>query len=216
MPNRALIDKRPFLLASLATAFLYWIYADENVGGLYLIALKGVPLALLAVYALTRHQSRDAQMLAAIMACGSLGDMVIELDWAWGGLAFFGGHVIAISLFMRWRRDVLMPSQKVLIAALLLLIPLVSWQVSGDLQVGLYGLALGGMAATAWASAYPRYRVGIGAILFVISDLLIFACMGDKIDPAIPDLLIWPIYYLGQFLICTGVIQSLRKRGVDE
>jgi hypothetical protein len=30
----------------------------------------------------------------------------------------------------------------------------------------------------------------------------------------IPDYLIWPTYYFGQFLICTGVIQKLRHEHV--
>jgi uncharacterized membrane protein YhhN len=75
-----------------------------------------------------------------------------------------------------------------------------------------YALGLGAMAAAAWTSSFPRYRVGIGAVLFVASDLLIFARLGPMADSPIPDLLIWPLYYFGQFLICTGVIGELRKR----
>ena len=213
MPKRALIQARPYLLFSLVAAILYWIYADENVGGLYLTLLKGVPLALLAAYALVRHHSTDAKMLAGVMALGSLGDMGVEIDWFWGGAAFFLGHAIAIGLYLRHRRPALASSQKVLVVALLLVTPVVSWLLSGSLDVGFYGLALGGMAAAAWASSFTRYRVGIGAVLFVISDLLIFARMGERIDPWLPNLLIWPTYYLGQFLICTGVIQTLRRGG---
>lgn len=211
MPGRALIDKRPYLLLSLVAALLYWIYADEDIGGLYLIMLKGVPLALLAIYALNRHPSVDAKMLACVMALGSLGDMGVELDWLWGGLAFFVSHMLAISLFLRHRRETLAFSQKLLIFALLGATPVLSWLLSGEIQIGLYGIALGGMAAAAWASAYTRYRVGAGAVLFVISDLMIFARMGGRIEPAMPDLLVWSIYYLGQFLICTGIIQALRR-----
>jgi len=46
----------------------------------------------------------------------------------------------------------------------------------------------------------------------VISDLLILARMGTQIDPAIADWLVWPIYFTGQLLLCTGVIQALRNR----
>jgi uncharacterized membrane protein YhhN len=35
------------------------------------------------------------------------------------------------------------------------------------------------MAAAAWSSRFPRYRVGAGAVLFVISDWLIFSRMGS-------------------------------------
>ena len=68
------------------------------------------------------------------------------------------------------------------------------------------------MAASAWLSSFPRYRVGLGAVLFVASDLLIFARLGVQAESAVPDLLIWPLYYFGQFLICLGVVGALRER----
>ena len=49
-------------------------------------------------------------------------------------------------------------------------------------------------------------------MLFAASDLLIFAGMGPLATSEIPHVFIWPTYYLGQFLICTGVVQTLRKR----
>ena len=67
------------------------------------------------------------------------------------------------------------------------------------------------MAAAAWSRL--RYRVGLGAVLFVISDLLIFARMGPLQWEEIGDLLIWPTYFAGQFLIATGVVQTMRARG---
>jgi uncharacterized membrane protein YhhN len=45
---------------------------------------------------------------------------------------------------------------------------------AGAPGVALYSLGLALMAATAWLSRFPRYRVGIGALMFVVSDLLIF------------------------------------------
>jgi uncharacterized membrane protein YhhN len=68
------------------------------------------------------------------------------------------------------------------------------------------------MAASAWASAFPRYRVGAGAALFLLSDLMLFAEMGPLQGSVVPQILVWPVYYLGQLLIATGVAQSLRKR----
>ena len=83
---------------------------------------------------------------------------------------------------------------------------------AGAPGVAVYSLGLALMAATAWLSRFPRYRVGIGAVLFAVSDLLIFARMGPLADSPLPDLLIWPLYYFGQFLICTGVVGELRAR----
>ena len=85
-----------------------------------------------------------------------------------------------------------------------------SWFLTQDWGVTLYGFALGGMASTAWMSRFTRYRVGIGAVLFVVSDWLIFSQQSLLAESTLPSLLIWPMYFLGQFLIATGVVQTLR------
>src|SRR5690606_29011967 len=103
------------------------------------------------------------------------------------------------------------PSQKAAVAALLVLTPLIAWLLPADRaeapSVAIYALALGAMAAGAWASVFPRYRVGSGAALFVLADLLLFAQMGPLADSPLPEYLVWPIYYLGQLLIAVGVAQ---------
>jgi uncharacterized membrane protein YhhN len=72
------------------------------------------------------------------------------------------------------------------------------------------------MTAAAWASSFPRYRVGLGAVMFAVSDLLIFSRGGPLAHSFLPGLLIWPLYYFGQFLICTGVIGELRSRATPD
>jgi uncharacterized membrane protein YhhN len=212
MPKRALIEKRPWLLASLIAGISFWFVKDSGLPGIQMMAWKGAGVALLAVYALVRHSGADSRQIAAVMAFGALGDVLIELWLEAGAAAFLIGHLIAIHLYWRHRREVPSASQKLAGLALLVLTPLVGWQLTGSLAVAGYALGLGAMAAAAWTSSFPRYRVGIGAVLFVGSDLLIFARMGPMAHSPIPGLLIWPLYYFGQFLICTGVIGELRKR----
>ena len=210
MPRRALLDKRPWLLASIIAAFAFYLLADGEWATLELALLKAAALASLAVYAFQRHQSIDAALLALVMALGALGDFGMEFDVTLGGAAFLLGHLIAIALYLRNRRKTPSTSQKILGAALLIGVPLIAWLLTAAIEVALYATALGAMAAAAWTSRFPRYRVGIGAVLFAVSDLVIFARMGGQIEPELASWLVWPIYYVGQFLICTGVIQSLR------
>jgi uncharacterized membrane protein YhhN len=212
MPKRALAEQRPWLLASLVAGIGYYFVAGSTVPDLFEWATKGAGAALLAVYAVARHEGADSRQIAAVMAFGALGDVLIELRLEAGAAAFLAGHLIAIHLYWRHRRAGLPVSQKLAAVALLVLTPLIGWQITGSPLVGLYALGLGAMAAAAWSSSFPRYRVGIGAVMFVISDLLIFARMGALADSAIPGLLIWPLYYFGQFLICTGVIGELKRR----
>lgn len=219
MSRHALTEKRPFLFASIAAAAAYFYLREADIPELYLVALKGSSALLLAVYAYLRHSSSDARLMMWVMLFAAAGDVAIEYDLFSGGLCFLLGHLFALGLFLRNRRTAITGSQKWAVIALLVLTPLVAFILPSDrseaLRVGLYGLALGAMAASAWASSFPRYRVGAGAVLFVISDLLIFAQMGPLEGSDIPRVFIWPVYYLGQFLICTGVIQTLRKRSPE-
>ena len=215
MPRRALIEHRPWLLASLAFGISYFFVKDSAVPGLYLMVWKGAGVALLAIYAGLRGKGVDGKLLAGVMALGALGDVLIEIDTGAGGAAFFAGHIVAIWLYARHRRQVVTSSQKLAAVALLIATPVIAYLLPADRAaawpLALYALALGGMAGMAWTSAFPRYRVGIGALLFVASDLLIFAEMGSLAESALPGLTIWPLYYFGQLLICTGVVTGLRR-----
>jgi len=212
MSRRALIEKRPFLLLSVVAALAFYYLRWTSLPELYLVPVKGAGAALLAVYAWMRHSSPDARLLAWALGSASLGDMTFDLDREISGLFFFGFHVLAMGVFLRHRRPDLQGSQRVLAVAVLMLTPLIAWLLTADLQVAFYALALGGMAASAWASSFPRYRVGAGAMLFVVSDLLIFAEMRPLAGHFLPQFMVWPTYYLGIFLIATGVVQTLRKR----
>ena len=216
MPKRALVEHRPWLLASLAAAIAYYFLRDNPIGGLYLILLKGAGVACLAAYALRRANGTAALLIGAVMAASAIGDMAIELSLEAGGAAFFVSHLIAMSLYLKFPRHHTTGSQKALAVVLLIGTPVICWLLSANWQVTLYGLALGGMASTAWMSRFPRYRVGIGAVLFVVSDWLIFSRLGPVDLAPLPDLAIWPLYYAGQFLIATGVVQTLRHELTEE
>ncbi len=216
MSKRALVEHRPWLLASLAAAIAFYFLRDNPIGGLWLILLKGAGVTFLAAYALHRASGTSALLIGLAMALSAIGDMAIELSLEAGGAAFFLAHLAAITLYLKHPRHHTTPSQKMLAVGLLLGTPLVCWFLSENAQVTLYGLALGGMAATAWMSRFPRYRVGLGAVLFVVSDWLIFSELGPVDLGDIPTLAIWPLYYSGQFLIATGVVQTLRHELAEE
>jgi len=216
MPRRALAEKWPFLLASIAAALAFYYLRWGPLPELYLIPVKGAAVGLLAAYLWVRHSSPDARLMAWAFGAAALGDMAMEVDRMIAGLLFFACHVMAMGVYLRNRRTSLSPTQKGAVVAFLLLTPLIAWLMPADRaqapNLAIYALALGAMAASAWGSNFPRYRVGAGAALFVISDVLLFAEMGPLQDSIVPQVLVWPIYFLGQFLIATGIAQTLRKR----
>lgn len=211
MPNRALANRRPWLLLALIAAIGYYVLMDAPIGGLWLTLIKGAAVGALALYAVKRHGSRDATILAIALGLASLGDMAMRVSLHAGGAVFFAAHCVAIYLFLRNRRDNPAGTTRTLALMLLLITPLVCWLLSQALLPTLYGVALGAMAAAAWLSRFTRYRVGLGAVLFVLSDWLIFVDMRLPAPVTWPDWFIWPLYFAGQFLIATGVVQTLRR-----
>jgi uncharacterized membrane protein YhhN len=215
MAKQALIEQRPWLLASISAAVAYYFLRDNPVGeGIWGLALKGASVGLLALYVLRRlpkggHQT-DGLLLVTALALASAGDVAIELDFPTGGAFFAAAHIVAVVLYLTNRHPRPSPSQKLIGAALLIGTPLVSYLLSGSIETTIYSAFLGAMASAAWMSHYPRYRVGTGAVLFVVSDWLIFSRMGSVDLGVVPDLLIWPLYYAGQVMIATGIVQCLR------
>lgn len=198
--------------AAIVVGVSFFFAGRLGVEGLPYIAWKGAGVGLLAVWAATQARQRDGWLLTAVLALGAVGDMLLETHGLTvGAVAFLVGHIVAIGLYLRNRRQNPSGTQVALALALLIGTPLISWLLSRDAGVALYAAGLGGMAAAAWASRFPRYRLGLGAVLFVISDLLIFSRAGPLAGSALPDLLIWPTYFGGQALIATAVVRSLRS-----
>ncbi|MES2700009.1 MAG: lysoplasmalogenase family protein [Pseudomonadota bacterium] len=216
MSRRALAEKRPLLLLSVAAALAFYYLRFTGFPELYLMLVKGTAVGALALYAFLRHGGPDVKLLGWALVAAALGDMGMEFDTEVGGLLFLLFHLFAVALFLRHRRPALSVSQSWVVGATFCLTPLIAWLLPADRagawQVGLYGVALGAMAASAWASSFPRYRVGAGAMLFVASDLLIFARMGPLEGHFLPEFMVWPLYYLGVLLIATGVIDTVRKK----
>ncbi len=217
MVRRALIQRRPWLFASLMVAIAWWAFGDSDyVPGLFKIVWKATPLALLAIYALQRHLGSDGTILAGVMGTAALADGVSELVYSAAGTLMGFSLLLAIWLYSRNRREQVELSQKAVAAALVLALPVISWflvpAVDGQTLIAGYALLMGIMAAMAWTSRFSRYRVGMGAILFVVSELLLFAVSGPFLhENEWARWLIYPIYYSGQLLIATGVVSRLRR-----
>lgn len=215
MARQALIEQRPWLLASITAATAFYFLSDNPVfEGTWGLMAKGASVGLLALYALLRvprgRRGIDGVLLVVALVLASVGDVAIELDFVIGGAFFTAAHVVAVGLYLRNRHQRPSPTQKLIGAGLLVGTPLVSYILSGEVQIAIYASFLGAMASAAWMSHYPRYRVGTGAVLFVLSDWLIFARMGPFDTEPLPTLLIWPLYYAGQLMIATGIVQCLR------
>jgi uncharacterized membrane protein YhhN len=182
-------------------------------------AWKGAGVGLLALLAALEARNPDGWLLAGLLGFGALGDILLVGSLTAGAIAFMIGHVIAIGLFLRNRRERLSVSQRALAFLVIPASVLIAWSLPSDRGqapgVALYALFVAAMAAAAWTSRFPRYRVGIGAMMFLASDLLIFARMGPLEGAVWVSLAIWLIYYSGQVLVTLGVTRTLRGTGTE-
>lgn len=204
------------LLLALFAGLSYYLAAQFMEPAPPLIAWKGAGVGLLAIWAAMQARSIDGWLIAWVLGLGATGDIAIEaLGMFEGGIAFMAGHLLAMILFFRNRRSATSLSQKALAVLLVPAVIGISWMLPADrtvaTDIALYATPLAFMAALAWLSRFTRYLTGIGAILFVISDLLIFARLGPLASSMLPDLLVWPLYFTGQAMIAIGVVRTLAQ-----
>jgi len=207
---------RLVLLAAIAGGGAYLFARDGAVPDAVSTAVKGTGVGLLAVYAALLARSRDGWLIAAVMALGMLGDVLLNAaDLTTGALFFLAGHLVAIWLYLKNGRAPLTPARIAGALAFTAATAFVAWSLPADrtgaLTVALYTAGLAVMAATAWLSRFPRGLTGLGALLFVVSDLLIFARMGPLAGSVVADYGVWILYFAGQLMICLGVTRTLAK-----
>lgn len=177
---------------------------------------KGSGVTLLAVYAALRARNLDGWLICAVMAFGALGDMLLEVaGLTTGAVAFLIGHLVAIALYWRWREPKPGLGRILLAAALVPAVTVSAYLLPADRGgakgVAFYALFLSLMAASAWLSQFPRRLVGAGALMFAVSDLLIFARTGPLSGQPWVSPAVWVLYFGGQALICVGVTQRLSR-----
>lgn len=208
---------RLVLIAALVGGISYVWSWSQGLPDLASTVWKGSGVGLLALYAALRARDRNGWALAAIMALGAAGDVLLETaGLIVGAFAFLGGHLVAIWLYGTNRQPGLGPLARVMAFAVIPLTVgtayvLSSGQAAG-LGIPLYALGLSTMAALAVMSRFSRPWVGLGALMFVVSDLLIFARTGPLTGQAWVGLAVWGLYFGGQVLICLGVARALEAQ----
>ncbi|WP_337189051.1 lysoplasmalogenase family protein [Phenylobacterium sp.] len=219
---------RIVLFAALAAGITYGLAPAAIAAGLWSpdlpdavgVAWKGAGVSLLAVWAGLEARNRDGWMLAAVLAFGALGDVLLATHGlVVGAFAFLAGHLVAIALYARNRRPALARLDWIVAGAIVAVTTGVSFLLPPDRGlapgVALYAFGLAAMAAAAWLSRLPRALVAAGALMFVASDLLIFLRTGRPALDILPmGLAVWGLYFGGQSLIAVGGVQGLSRRMV--
>jgi uncharacterized membrane protein YhhN len=194
-----------WLIVSLVFGIAFWVLGPWVPPGPLHMTLKGLGVGTLAIYALERSTSVN-RPIAMVMMLGAMGDVLIEIDLSYGALAFLAGHCYACWFYIINRRTVQRVDAAVALLALVAIPGLTALVWPEETGVLGYSIALGAMVGSAWCSRYARERVALGALMFAVSDLLLFAKLGIAPTNPVPPLLVWPLYYFGQVLITLGVV----------
>ncbi|MQS08536.1 lysoplasmalogenase, partial [Streptomyces alkaliphilus] len=173
-----------------------------------------IPALMLVVLA-----RRGPRLLLAALACGWAGDVLLMPDHPvafLGGMAAFGlGHLGYLALCGRAARAGSLPTRPRIIGAALgyavvggVVVVLLWPGLPADLRVPVAGYAAL-LTATAWAAALTLGpRGAAGGALFLLSDALIAAGLGD--GPVIPaqGLVVMATYLAAQWWLADAVLRS--------
>ncbi len=194
----------------------FFIAVFQRLDGPAIWAWKTSGVGVLAVWAAANAREKNGWLIAAVLGFGALGDYLLDAKGlVVGAMAFAAGHVIAIILYLANRRAQMTPSQRLLgwltMPATLAIVWAMLSPAAGWWHAAVYSLFVAAMAAAAWTSRFPRYRTGIGAMMFLASDLFIFAGEGAVLSKDVTMWLVWPLCFGGQALVAWGVVGTLAK-----
>lgn len=203
-------------LLALAGGVSFMLAVVQRLDGPAIWAWKTTGVGFLALWAAANARERHGWLIAAALGFGALGDYLLDAKGLVAGAAAFAvGHVVAIALYLMNRRTQTTPSQRLLgwltMPATLAIVWGMLSPAAGWWHAAVYSLFVAAMAAAAWTSRFPRYCTGIGAMLFLASDLFIFAGEGGVLGKDVTMWLVWPLYFAGQALIAWGVVGTLAK-----
>ena len=218
LPGSRFTEPVRALVAASLLAGLAYPFADKGLPLGAVAAIKGLGVGLLAVAAMLLPVA-GRWWLAAIMAAGALGDVLLDIPGLFviGAAAFAVGHATGIVFYLRHGNDRAGGPARLAAAAL------VGWGLAMPAFVSppgtptgllmLYSVLLCGMAAALLLSRFSRVAVA-GALLFVVSDTLLIMRLGGNLvgGAAVHGLLVWFSYYAGQLLIFLGIANGLARR----
>ncbi|MEX0297772.1 MAG: lysoplasmalogenase [Kordiimonas sp.] len=210
------------ILMSFIVAVLYGGGWFPDYGQTITAIFKGSAVGLLAIFVLISTRSLNHFILFLALAASVAGDVLlalpIENSFVKGLGAFLVAQITFIILYLKNRMPFdEMSSARVTAGSLLWAVAGVAifflYPHLGDLMIPVfvYTAALVGMATAALFSKFPVKLVGLGAILFVISDSVLGARQFLTV-PEFTGYIVWATYYLAELLMTLGVMLSVERR----
>ncbi len=222
MPDNKVLAMRIWIFA-IVLGFGYWLgsLACSGVALHELAALpkplvvgwKGASVLALALSALAGRNSGAALGIALALAVSAVADMLlVSVGIIAGGAMFIIAHAIATAAYLSIRDQTAGTVRK--LAALAVPVCAVATSFLAlqssekPLVLALYPIASGVMAGSAILSRFPLLLSGLGATIFVASDVLFLADIGILHGSGRLGFLTWTTYFAGYALVALGAVSS--------
>lgn len=210
---------RNLWLAAILVGVIYWIgslarsgVAFEELASLpkpLIVATKGLFSALLAMSVFAARKGSASNMVGAALAISAVGDMMlVTIGSAAGGLAFAVAHLLAGYAYAKNRSD----NNSATLWLFAIAVPLFAVVSSylalrgsdQNILMSLFPLISASMAALAILSRFPLWLSGLGAAIFVVSDVLFLADLGILRHSGEWGFLTWASYAVGYAMVARG------------
>jgi uncharacterized membrane protein YhhN len=171
----------------------------------------------LALYASSKARNTDGWVLAALLFISAASDVLLEIvGQIRGALTFIVADILGILLYVRNLRPHLGRSSWLLAALALIACVLLAYVLPARrdeaLGIAVFVIPLALMTIMGSLSQFSWRFVGLGTLMILSSDMLIFARMGPLEWLPLINQTIWLLYFLGEFLVAIGVVRGLRER----
>ncbi len=172
--------------AAILAGATFWAASHMGLSGALFVAWKGVGVGLLTLCAALAARDRNGWLLTALLALGTLGDVVLETSGiVIGGVAFLAGHLVSILLYLSNRRK----EGGAAAIAIALAVPAIAFAITRDIGATFYAAGLGGMARCCLVQSFSAdhrcsRRVDVRCVR--PADLR-QARAAEGLDPADPD-----------------------------
>lgn len=219
---------RNLWLTAILVGVIYWIgslarsgIAFEALASLpkpLIVATKGLFSALLAISVFAARKGPASNMVGAGLAISAVGDMLlVTIGSAAGGLAFAVAHVLAGYAYAKNRRE----NNSAILWLFAIAVPLIAVVSSylmlrgsdQNILMSLFPLISASMAALAILSRFPLWLSGLGAAIFVASDVLFLADLGILRHSGEWGFLTWASYAVGYAMVARGAASFGDSKG---
>ncbi|MCA3697944.1 lysoplasmalogenase family protein [Aquidulcibacter sp.] len=202
------------LTAAIIIGLTHTASWSADIGDPIRLTWRFASVGLLALYAMLNARNTDGWLLTAVMFISACSDILLVIvGQAVGAMTFIVADFFAIALYCRNLRPNLSWGWYAGVGAFVASISALSYLLPNNrddaILVAAFVVPLATMAALTFLTRFQPFLVGLGAMMVLGSDMLIFGRMGPLQGMSGLSETIWLCYFVGEVLVAFGVTRGL-------